>query len=75
MLSTKLCVSSHGVVTDLSAKESITYINNFKAMITSQSLGDSLDRNHRGLTFPGAQGHIPLDFAVGPLIFQIRGQK
>ena len=31
----------------------------------------SLDRSHwvlsdQGSTFPGAQGHMPLDFAVGP---------
>ena len=29
----------------------------------------------QGSTFPGAQGHMPLDFAVGPRFFQTRGPK
>ena len=29
----------------------------------------------QGSTFPGARGHMPLDFAVRPYIFQSRGPK
>ena len=29
----------------------------------------------QGSTFSGAQGHMPLDFAVGPWIFQTGGSK